>query len=468
MGSSYYMIARPPDTDHGHPFLVYDCQKQLHFPLTRFSKLALKSCIFDTVRGYLYALLPYFTWLDTDFHQLRSQRHWRQPPDQVRYAVDDYLTQHLYCQIQEHTLGFQLVRRTAKTPSQIRTFLIALKCFYKLMKRNRYYPFENPLTQSISDVSLLSEVGQDEFSNPPRMPQISGVEKPDTRARLTDSYFKLEGDEWVPQIIDTPDLPAQIMAAGLQLNWQLREQCVTRILFESGGRISEVVGSTLDDWMKYGLQRKIAAFSKRSNGRRVKALQFSPETCTLLWRYFNTERVKYDPNGYTLYEYQEQARLQQVDLTQIPLFLSQQRTPLSPDNFRDNYWKPACIVAEIEANLHQARHWYVTQIMRQIHALASDEAEIEHMKRMLQDYMAWRSDDTIKAYDHFFDRLAYDRIQDSLHTKMNLYLQEHLESPDRAVSTPLSTSSIPAKSTSPTPEDEDFNYLRQIGGGHCD
>lgn len=465
MDTGYRMVARPLDTDHGHPFLVYDCHKQLHFPLTRFGKLALKFGTIPTVRGYLYALLPYFTWLDTDSQQIRSQRHWQQPPDQVRCAVDDYLTQHMQCQIQEHTLGFQLVRRTAKTPSQIRTFLIALKCFYKLMKRNQYYPCLNPLTEPSAEILAALEVERDDL--PPRMPDISGVEKPNARVRLTDSYFKLEGEEWIPKIIDAPDLPAQIFAAGSELpNWHLREQCVTRILFESGGRISEVVGPTLDDWMKYGLKREIAAFSKRSGGRRVKTLQFSPETCTLLWRYFNTERVRYDPDGYTLYDYQEQARLKQVDLTQIPLFLSQQRTPLSPDNFRDNYWKPACTIAGIEADLHQSRHWYVTNAIRQIHEIASDKAEIEHMKRMLKDYMKWKSADTIKAYDHFFDRLAYGKIQDAVHAKMNGHLQQRLEEA-KTGSIGSSTAfppSAPSIQVNPPVEDEDFAYLRRIGG----
>nr|WP_290222503.1 site-specific integrase [Trichocoleus desertorum] len=467
MARAYRMVARPGGVDHGHPFLVYNCQQQLHYPLTRFSKFAAKSRTLATVRGYLYALLPYFTWLDTDSRQVQAQRHWQEPPEQVRFAVDDYLTQQMWCQIGEHPVGFQMVYRTGKTPAEVRTFLTALKCFYKLMKRNGYYSHPNPLIDPSAEMLAALEAERDNVNQIPRMPDISGVEKPSPRKRLTDSYFKLESDEWVPQVIDNPDFPRLILEAGRQLpNWGLREECVTHLLFESGGRISEVVGPTLEDWMKLGLKQEISTFSKRSRGRRVKVLRFSNETCKFLWRYFNTERIKFDSGGYTLYDYQEQARLKQVDLSEVPLFLTMQRTPFSPQNYRDNYWKPACAVAGIEADLHQARHWYVTNAIRQIYAVAgTDQGEVERLKRALQEYMKWKSDDTIKAYDHFFDSLAHAKIQDAVHKQMDWDLSQQLDS---AKTEPRQSFEVYPQVSAPgplnPPEDEDFDYLRRIGG----
>jgi hypothetical protein len=38
--SSYSVCARP-DASHGHPYLVFDCQGELHLPLIVFAKDAL-------------------------------------------------------------------------------------------------------------------------------------------------------------------------------------------------------------------------------------------------------------------------------------------------------------------------------------------------------------------------------------------------------------------------------------------
>jgi hypothetical protein len=48
---------------------------------------------------------------------------------------------------------------------------------------------------------------------------------------------------------------------------------VTRLLFETGGRIFEVTGLTLGDWAIRGLTREATAASKGSHGRRVKFRQ---------------------------------------------------------------------------------------------------------------------------------------------------------------------------------------------------
>ncbi len=72
------------------------------------------------------------------------------------------------------------------------------------------------------------------------MPECRGVEIPHHIKRLSDSYFKLEEEGWVLHVVDDPALPGRVLAGGRLLQWGLREECVTRILFESGGRISSV------------------------------------------------------------------------------------------------------------------------------------------------------------------------------------------------------------------------------------
>jgi hypothetical protein len=111
------------------------------------------------------------------------------------------------------------------------------------------YAAENPLTEVATrrsaDDSDASE-SDEPAGRPPRMPDYSGIEDPRTRRRLTDSFFKLVGKEWIPQIIDDLNFPVSVMTGGRTLNgWSLREEVVTRLLFETGGRIFEVTGLTL-------------------------------------------------------------------------------------------------------------------------------------------------------------------------------------------------------------------------------
>jgi len=90
----------------------------------------------------------------------------------------------------------------------------------------------------MSALHVLLEEEPDELGEYPRLPDCSGVEPPRDKRRLSDSYFKLEGEEWIPHVVDDPALPGRVHAGGRLLNWGLREECVTRILFESGGRVS--------------------------------------------------------------------------------------------------------------------------------------------------------------------------------------------------------------------------------------
>lgn len=469
MLSSYKFVIRPSGSKHGHPFLIYDCNEQLHYELTRFAKVVPISLEIGTIKNYLYALLPFFSWLDTDRQQLKNGRQWQESPEKIRLAVEDYLVQQMKCQMQEHRLGFQIIRPTAKSPSQIHMFMVALKCFYKLMIRQGYYAYPNTLVDSLAEVLATVEEYTEDASHYPSMPDVSGVQEPRSRKRLTDSYYKLVGDEWIPKIIDDPSLPTQILKGGRQLKkWGLREECVTRMLFESGARISEVVALTLGDWVALDMKQEAQTFSKRSKGRRVKFIRFSSDTAKLLRRYFNTERIKYDPNSYSLDNYLGLVKHQQLDLLKVPLFLTAQERPLTPKNYRDNYWRLACEAAGIDANLHQARHWYVTMAIRQIYETSTTDGEVERRKRALKTYMKWESQETINAYDHYFDSLQHAEIQDRIHGRIDIELKERLEKRQQAYCQPLKLRPTEAlENTSKSlPEDDEFDYLCRIGRSH--
>lgn len=468
MSGAYRFAVRPPDVSHNHPFLVFDRQDRLHLPLTIFAKEAVTQVADATARTYLHAILPFFAYLELDEWQVRAGIHWDSSPELVRQAVNDYLVQRLRCKVREHRLGFQLVAITAGTRSTIRVFLSALKLFYQVMRRRDYYSFPNPLVDTVSTAIADLEEHLDDRTQPPRMPDISGVETPRRKQRLSDSYFKLEGDAWVPQVVDDATLPGRVLAGGRCLKgWGLREECVTRILFESGGRISEVVGLTLGDWVARGMLQEANAFSKGSHCQRVKFLRFSNDTAKLLRRYCDEDRKKLDRHEYSLDDYLRLAKRKQVELHTIPLFLTIHRTSLTAKTYRERFWNPACKAARIDADVHQARHWYVTMAIRQIYETSKTDGDVQRRLRELIEYMKWKSgQETLEAYEHYFNAARHADIQDAIHSRMDEALQQNLEKRRRGRPRKLEEStSESSSSVTGIQEDPDFTFLRTLGSG---
>src|SRR6266508_1617301 len=311
----------------------------------------------------------------------------------------------LKCKLKEHHAGFHLVSLTAGTRSTVRVFLSAFKLYYRVMRAQGLYHYDNPLVDGLS--TALAEV----------------------------------------------------------------EEHIVRILFESGGRVSEVVGQTLGDWVARGMLQETQAFSKGSHGKRVKFLRFSAATAKLLRRYCDTERRGLDLHHYALNDYLQAARSEKLDLYEAPLFISRHRTPLTPKTFRDRYWNPACRAAGIEADVHQARHWYVTQIVRSIYETAHSEAEAQCRLRELIEYMGWKSGwETLEAYQHYFDPQRHAEIQDQLHRRLDLSLQQSLQ--DKMLTAPdHSPHRQPCQSIEQADQpvsgseiDVDLEYLFALGG----
>src|SRR5215475_502964 len=228
MATAYWFAPRPSDSGHRHPFLVFDCQDRLHFELTVFGKEAVARVQQKTVEGYFRALLPFFTYLETDEWQVRAGRCWNEAPSRVQKVVADYLVQILHCIVRKHTYGFHLVSSIERTPPAVRSFLSGLKFFYQVMCQQGFYRYSNPLVDPGSTIMRVIEPPETEARAFPRMPEISGVTQPapKRKPRLSDSYFKLEDEEWIPQIVDDPTLFARILKGGRMLpNWRLREEC---------------------------------------------------------------------------------------------------------------------------------------------------------------------------------------------------------------------------------------------------
>src|SRR5262249_33161030 len=235
--------------------------------------------------------------------------------------------------------------------------------------------------------------------------------------------------------------------------------------------VSEVVGQTLGDWVARGMLQETQAFSKGSHGKRVKFLRFSAATAKLLRRYCDTERRQLDFHHYGLDDYLQAARSEKVDLYPTSLFLSRPRTPLTPKTFRDCYWNPACRAAGIEADVHQARHWYVTQIVRSIYETTRSEAEVQRRLRELIEYMGWKSGwETLEAYQHYFDPQRHAEIQDQLHQRLDASLHHSWRGklrtvPDRPPHQQTSRSLENGdRRVSGSETDADLEYLFTLGG----
>jgi len=143
---------------------------------------------------------------------------------------------------------------------------------------------------------------------------------------------------------------------------------------------------------------------------------------------------------------------------------------LSAKTFRENFWNPACVAAGIDADIHQSRHWYITQAVRQIYETAQTEAEVKRRLRELIEYIKWKQGwQTMEAYEHYFDASRHADIQDVIHQKMDETLRQGLEKRIRNKPQTLekknSTEAGPISLSRLIPDDPDFEFLRSIGGG---
>jgi len=424
--SSYSLCARP-DASHGHPYLVFDCQGELHLPLIVFAKEAQSRLAPSSVQKYLTNILPFFSWLDTDPWQLRAHHRWTDPPEVVRSVVREYLVSKLQCRVKEHPQGGEWLETTEEAVNHVRLLLAGLKLFYRIARTHGYYQYTNPLSGPFTEMVEAARerlVRDDDGSIRPQMPDQSGVDAPRREGRLTDSYFLLK-EKWIPQVVTDTELPQKILNGGRTLKeqgkvWGLREECVIVLLFETGARVSELMSLTLGDWNRRGLKDTAWARNKGSRKRRAKYVRFSEQTVKLLKHYFDTERKLIDRHHYTLDDYLRLASQREIDLDTVPLFLSQRGTPWTVASFRAHYWKQACAAAKLDADIHQCRHWYVTQSLITIHEQArKGEITVERGKEELIAYMQWRAGEkTLKAYNHFFQPANHATVQNTVFKKL--------------------------------------------------
>ncbi len=403
---SFRIVQRPAGIESRYAVVVVDGKGIPHLPLTAFYQHMQQQLSDGAARTYLNSLRPYFAYLAADEWRQRRGDCWDSDPEAVQESVRDYLLRHLGCKIRRHQ-SYEEVSLTAHSPGTVRIFLAALKQFYFVMGHLGWYAHPHPLLDTTTQVLLAVE--QEEHQSASKraaMPQQSGVEEPEGY-RLSENLFRLAKDEWIPHPIDDPDLPKRLMAGFTRAKLCLRDQIVVRMAFESGARIGELLRLTVGDWRSRGGNQEARACSKGSRGRRVKVIRFSDVTARMLREYLNTDRSALDPG---------QRRLELLS-NHDWLFLSQRGKPYTYEAFKP-HWYRLCAVVGLDLGIHALRHWYTTQAMRVIAETAKTSAELELRKEELVRYMAWRSPDTLRAYEHYFKGVQHYAIQDQIHRRL--------------------------------------------------
>ena len=451
----FHIVRRPEGIVSQFERIVVDSQGHPHLALTRLYQQLHQELSDGTAHTYLSALLPYFTFLDSDPWRQQRQDQWDSPPESVREAVRDYLLQRLHCKVRRYGM-YELVVLSVQSPSTVRVFLSALKRFYAGALLASEYLHEHPLTSPV--IHLLEKVDEEDAEIPrsrPKMPPESGIEEPQ-RKRTSDNYFRLVDKEWIPEPIDDPALHLRLSNGFTQARMSRRDQIVIRMAYESGARITELLTLTVGDWRKRGGKQEAAACSKGSHGRRVKVIRFSMETAKLLHSYVNDDRVRVDPSYRTL------AQLGDHE----PLFLSARRKPYGYDAFIPQ-WERLCKTIGIDLNVHGLRHWYVCQMMRLIHETADSPGEVERRKEEMVRYMAWRSPDTLKAYEHYFQAIHHAQMQDVLHQRLDEKLKSYLAQAQQKKTSLRKRASLPPQSDRNAPvrnQEVGWGDLLAVGG----
>jgi integrase len=407
--------------------------------LSLFASELMKSLSPGSVPIYMREVLALFNWALSDSTVQRHQWKMLGPVVEVRNIIHEYLTVAAKCKLTYRAdrtgVKATYVSETQETRINVRILLAALRRFYDHLISSRIYEPPNPLlhaemgrvTQELR-AQYRGAVREIEGRDP--MPAVSGVDPP-SGIRLSANFFRCVDREWVPKTIDDPDFPHLVYRAGKEYGWGLRELCVVRILFEGGGRISEVLDLTALDWFTSQFLNQFQARNKGSFGVRTKRFVVSSATAKLVRRYFDDDangRRAHDPQGLCLADL---GKMDAADLAKVRLFLTTRGGPVSQRMFRSDYWNPALRAAGIAAPPHIARHWFVTHALRTIERTATDQNEMVRRKAELVQYMAWKTAErTLRAYEHVVrDSDFIDTTLSSIHKAMKQREQQVKKDP---------------------------------------
>jgi len=426
-------------------------------PLTAFIEEQRHCLAEGSVSLYGRELLAFLNWSQSDPIVLRNGWTALSSSTQARQLVRQYLTVAAACKItvRQDQLGLKVayINETSGTHINTRAFLCALRRFYDFLIERSDYKEANPLavvgfSAAVRELHRSRHAVIRQMTGRNAMPAASGVD-PATDIRLSSNFFRCAGREWLPQSVDDPLFPSAVYAAGREYGWRLREFCIARTLFESGARISEVIGLTAADWAVSRFLNQFSARNKGSLGMRTKRLVISHGLANLYRRYFDDAergRRACDPHHHSMHDLERILAEDPNGLSSIPLFLTDRGTRMSSNLFRDYYWRPALRANGIHAHPHQARHWFVTNALRSIEAIAAGEQDQRRRKEELIQYMKWRSGEKmLHAYEHV-DRetLFITKTLPAIHAEMKRLEQRACDQAPAELRTAITPTPVPS------------------------
>ncbi len=408
---------------YNNKWFVFDGNNQLDLRLTSFAKLQAKMSAKNTVEAYLRQILHWLNYYD----HLAAGFYISFSAEKIRLLLFAFLAEHYKCKLKplkgddEH----YLIQRTANSPAYIGIFLSAINALFRGLIRLGLYEGESPTKfLSTDEKSSISSIGL--------MPLISGCRASNETPsfRLSNNYFIRERSEWVPRTIDCENFPELIFSGGESQKWSQREILICRVLFETGARLSEVLGLTLHDWASQGLQQRASIFSKGSEGVRVKYIIWSKTTTKLLIRYFNEQRKSISKERQGLDHYF--TKNNEDYLKSVFIFINRNGVKVKDNSYRKLYWNKAVTYSRIKANPHQARHWFVTSKIRIINEDISignySKEETESRYESLIRYMGWRSGRAmLDVYNHHLQRDRIVQLQERLHMHFHCSISRQID-----------------------------------------
>jgi len=149
-----------------------------------------------------------------------------------------------------------------------------------------------------------------------------------------------------------------------------------------------------------------------------------------------------------------------------PLFLSARRRAYGYKAFVP-HWRRLCQAASLSLPVHGLRHWHTTQAIGWIYEQSSSAAEIERRKQEFVQYMAWRSPETLKSYEHYVQAHRFVDLLDQIHARLSIPQASELPSSVSTVSERASTgrSLVAAQEQRTDGVEQGWDSLLALGGG---
>jgi Phage integrase family len=356
-----------------------------------------------TRRTYLNFLMPFFAYV------FKRGAAWNGEPEHIRSLVKAFLRDEVVCQVTPDMdadgYRIQLSGASSLAQSSLRVLCAALRDFYTVMADAGLYAYINPMRSELLIAWKREYLKQVRNAGAPEHAGIRGETQEESWKYPTAYFRQKRGLPWKPALALEPELALQrvrdAIASMIRQAKTQRDRVILMLLDYTGARLSEILGLTAGGYRKDKHPHRAKVTDKGSCGREEKTIYFTSAIERALIQYVRTERARHDPHG--------RKRIDQLADNE-PLFLTRRGTAYRRGSFYYHWriWlasvppdKHTETLGPVTFAPHDIRHAYVTWIVRQMKQRYKKDAEkLSTLREVFQRRMAWRSQLTIKCYDH--------------------------------------------------------------------